>query len=213
MAFDPSGESPEPSARPPEPPEEPRQSKLRTHIGWWLGTVSAAVGILAFFLSQCEGKGPSFDAWRAQADAVCEKEGPSAGTHIWNASDAVDKLNAADTWTEELLSTTATEFTDAGVAMRRIVGSWRALDRPDGRGEDIDNLLQAGTATSDAYYDLADGIAAGAPTEKQGYKLSETAHSLAVQINDLGLRECQTWFGTPKDVPASPALAPPGSLQ
>jgi hypothetical protein len=131
---------------------------------------------------------------------------------LWNASDAVDKLNAADTWTEELLSTTATELTDAGVAMRRIVGSWRALDRPDNRGEDIDKLLQAGTATSDAYYDLADGIAAGAPKEAQGYKLSETAHNLAVQINDLGLRECQTWFGTPEDVPASPALAPPGSL-
>ncbi|MGW0477605.1 hypothetical protein, partial [Streptomyces coeruleorubidus] len=124
----------------------------------------------------------------------------------------MDKLNAADTWTEELLSTTATELTDAGVAMRRIVGNWRALDRPDKRGEDIDKLLQAGTATSDAYYDLADGIAAGAPTEAQGYKLSETAHNLAVQINDLGLRECQTWFGTPEDVPASPALAPPGSL-
>ncbi|MER6954463.1 hypothetical protein [Streptomyces sp. NPDC000618] len=208
MAFDHSGESPEPSARPPEPPEEPRQSKLRAHIGWWLGTVSAAVGILAFFLSQCEGKGPSFDAWKAQADAVCEKEGPSAGTHLVNAENAVDELTGADTWTEELLTTAATELTDAGVAMRRIVGSWRALDRPDGRGEDIDKLLQAGAATSNAYYESADGIAAGTPTEEQGTNLIETAHNLAVQINDLGLRECQYWFGKPEDVPVSPAPAP-----
>jgi len=125
-----------------------------------------------------------------------------------DAENAVTKLDAADTWTEELLNTTATELTDAGVAMRRLVGSWRALDRPDGRGEDIDKLLQAGAATSNAYYDLAGGIAEAAPTEEQGTKLIEAAHNLAVQINDLGLRECQYWFGTPEDVPVSPAPAP-----
>ncbi|MFD6170684.1 hypothetical protein [Streptomyces coeruleorubidus] len=210
MAFDASGESPEPSAR---PPEEPRGSKLRAHIGWWLGAVSAAVGILAFFLTRCEGQGPSFDAWKAQADAVCEKEGPNAGTHIWNASDAVDELNAADTWTEELLEKTSTELTDAGVAMRRIVGSWRALERPDGRGEDIDKLLQAGTAVSGAYYDSADGVYAGEPTEEQNANRVEAARNLAVQIGDLGLKECEYWFGKPEDISASPAEAPPGSLQ
>ncbi|WP_234329730.1 hypothetical protein, partial [Streptomyces viridochromogenes] len=159
-------------------------------------------------LTRCEGQGPSFDAWKAQADAVCEKEGPNAGTHILNASNAVDELNAAETWTEELLSTTATELTDAGVAMRRIVGSWRAVERPDGRGEDIDKLLRAGTATSDAYYDSADGVYAGDPTEEQNANRAEAAHNLAVQISDLGLEECQFWFGSPEDVPAP---APPGS--
>ncbi|WP_126899651.1 hypothetical protein [Streptomyces sp. WAC 01325] len=170
--------------------------------------MSAAVGILAFILTRCEGQGPSFDDWKAQADAVCEKEGPNAGTHFQNASIAVDELNASDTWTEEQLNTTATELTDAGVAMRRIVGSWRALERPDGRGEDIDKLLQAGTAASGAYYDVADGVFAGAPTEEQGTKLIETAHNLAVQISDLGLKECQYWFGSPEDI-SSPV--PPGS--
>ncbi|WP_234329826.1 hypothetical protein, partial [Streptomyces viridochromogenes] len=162
-------------------------------------------------LTRCEGQGPSFDAWKAQADAVCEKEGPNAGTHLQNASIAVDELNAADTWTQEQLNTTATELTDAGVALRRIVGNWRALERPDGRGEDIDKLLRAGTAASDAYYDTADGISAGAPTEEHGTKMLETGHNLAVKISDLGLTECQTWFGKPEDIPVSPAPAPPGS--
>ncbi|MEU0210455.1 hypothetical protein [Streptomyces canus] len=137
---------------------------------------------------------------------MCEKEGPNAGTHFQDASIAVDELNAADTWTEEQLTKTANELTDSGVAIQHIVGSWRALERPDGvggRGEDIDKLLQAGTAISDAYYNAADGVAAGAPTEEQGTKLVETAENLAVQIRDLGLEQCQYWYGKPEDIPAA----------
>ncbi|MFB7354210.1 hypothetical protein [Streptomyces gardneri] len=183
-----------------EPAAESRGSRLRTHIGWWVGICSAVIGILAFFLTRCESGAPSLGEWRAKADAICEQEFPGV----------LQKMRASDESFLSLIRKTNPEQTDRNAAsdaaqevsasMRHLVGSWRALEQPDEQRSEIDKLHSAGAAFSEAYASFSSAIYLD-EYKDEAYGDQETAaiNALSHQVDILKLEECKGQVGSPED--------------
>ncbi|WP_327182953.1 hypothetical protein [Streptomyces sp. NBC_01334] len=175
-----------------EPSAESRGSGLRTHIGWWVGVISATIGILAFFLTRCESGAPKLSEWRAKADAICEQEFPvverkmeAFGASYW---ELVRKYNPV-----QVDRTAASDDADeVSASMRHLVGSWRALEQPDEQRSEIDKLHAAGAAYSEAYRFYSSAI------YLDDYRNDETEDrvdaalaALDKQVVTLNLKECK----------------------
>ncbi|APE23484.1 hypothetical protein [Streptomyces venezuelae] len=165
-----------------------------------MGISSAAIGILAFFLTRCESDAPSLGEWRAKADAICEQEFPGV----------IQKMQASDAAFLELLrkpeptqvdrNTASEAAQEVSVSMRHLVGSWRALEQPDERRGEIDALHTAGADFSEAYASFSSAIYSDEYMDEVYGEQEEAAlTALTHQIEVLDLKECKVQVGGPED--------------
>ncbi|WP_395360341.1 hypothetical protein ACHGLA_10815 [Streptomyces sp. YH02] len=186
-----------------EPGTQSRGSRLRSHIGWWVGIASAALGILAFFLTQCKGEGPSFNEWRSKADSICEQEFPQIVQGMRYADGLYTALLEHPSPEQADRDAAGDAHEDVSVSIRHLVGSWRALDQPDERREQIDKLHAAGSSFSDAYGSYAAAIYDGDEIH-EGYLEQETSAIAALynQAKVLNLEQCKAQIGNPDEAAA-----------
>ncbi|MET9675702.1 hypothetical protein ABZY68_21790 [Streptomyces sp. NPDC006482] len=183
-----------------EPAAESRGSRLRTHIGWWVGICSAAIGILAFFLTRCESGAPSLGEWRAKADAICEQEFPGVLQKMRASDEAFLELIRKTNPVQADRNTASDASQEVSVSMRHLVGSWRALEQPDEQRSEIDELHAAGAAFSDAYASFSSAIYSDEyMDEAYGEQEQAALTALTHQIEVLDLKECKVQVGGPED--------------
>ncbi|MFF0557111.1 hypothetical protein [Streptomyces sp. NPDC004266] len=183
-----------------EPAAESRGSRLRAHIGWWVGICSAAIGILAFFLTQCQSKAPSLSEWRAKADAMCEQEFPGILQKMRASDAAFLELIRKPNPTQTDRNNTADTYQEVSVSIRHLVGSWRELEQPGEQRSEIDKLHAAGSAYSESYASFASAIYAD-EYQNEAYAEQQNAALTALdkQVQILNLKECKAQIGSPED--------------
>ncbi|MEU2513771.1 hypothetical protein [Streptomyces syringium] len=184
-------------------PSAERGGRLRSHIAWWLGTVSALIGIAAFFLTQCQSTAPSFDDWKTKANAVCEKEVPGIYHEMQGAADSLRALNERlesdpESVTQDDIDATAAEMREIDILTRNLVGSWRELEQPDERKKDLEKLYEAGVATSDASGALAQSIHDNDWKKVDGDATAgeKAQKDWSNQVKNLDLKQCNALFET-----------------
>ncbi|WP_143589877.1 hypothetical protein [Streptomyces africanus] len=181
-----------------EPSQGTRGSKLRSNIGWWLGALSAGVGILAFFLTRCESKAPSFSDWKGKVNAICEQEGPQITNKIEETRSALIALDKPNP-TQSELDSAAVKHRNVGAAFSHLVGSWRGLEQPDEHKGDIEQMYSAGQRVSDAYYNTAAALAANEHTIAYFQAHLDEGKKLAIEVRSLDLDQCEMLIGAPED--------------
>ncbi|MEU7075818.1 hypothetical protein AB0B30_37355 [Streptomyces narbonensis] len=182
-----------------EPSQETWGSRLRGHIGWWLGALSAGIGILAFLLTRCESKAPSFGDWKVKANAICEQEAPQITNKIHEATSALKVFNEKSDPTQPELDAMAGKQRNVAAAFSHLVGSWRGLDQPDGHKDDIEKMYSAGQDVSSTTYDMANAIEANEHDFSYWQAQLDSGKQLAVEMQALELDQCEAMIGAPED--------------
>ncbi|MFF5972246.1 hypothetical protein ACFY7C_12075 [Streptomyces sp. NPDC012769] len=182
-----------------EPPEETRGSRLRGHIGWWLGAVSAGVGILAFFLTRCESDAPSFSDWKVKVNAICEQQAPQITNKIFEATAATKVFNDNPNPGQPELDAIAAKQRIVAAAFSHLVGSWRALEQPDGRKGDIEKMYSAGQDVTSTTYSMAEAIEANEHDFSHYQAQADAGKQLATEVRALDLDQCEEMLGAPED--------------
>ncbi|MBD9725115.1 hypothetical protein PV755_15395 [Streptomyces caniscabiei] len=174
-------------------------SRLRSHIGWLLGTLSAAVGILAFLLSRCEFTGPSFSDWKVKVNSICEQEFSALTKELYEAESAVATLIEEPAPTEDQIEAAMIKAVNFRTAMDHLVGKWRGAEQPEGRGEEIDKLHRAGTRVGEEYENMAHSISEYDLSQENFDAQNLALKNLATQFKSLDLNQCQPLVGEPGD--------------
>ncbi|MXM64904.1 hypothetical protein GR925_15990 [Streptomyces sp. HUCO-GS316] len=183
-----------------EPATESRGSRLRTHIGWWIGVISAAIGILAFFLTRCDSGAPKLSEWRAKADAICEQEFPGVLQKMSASDDSFVELIRKPNPAQADRNAASDDAQEVSASMRHLVGSWRTLEQPDEQRSEIDKLHAAGAAFSEAYASYSSALYSNEyMNEAYGEQEQAALTALTKQIELLNLKECKVQVGSPED--------------
>ncbi|MFG2292553.1 hypothetical protein [Streptomyces sp. NPDC048603] len=165
---------------------ESKAEKLRKHLGWWIGIISAMVGILAFILAQCSNTGPTLTEWKTQANAACEQEMADVRSTFLKVRDATKNLESEDS-----RIAAGVAITQAGDAEERLVGKWRALEQPNDSHKEIESLLLAGTGLGDALAEMGKRTEEGNATPKHLEAAKEASNRFRSQIEKVGIEECK----------------------
>ncbi|MEU7063253.1 hypothetical protein [Streptomyces sp. NPDC046161] len=135
-----------------------RGSRLRSQIAWWLGISSAIIGILAFFLTQCANKSPSFNQWKAKAIAACNQEVPGIVEADWKSINTFRRLQPGNSVGSVEREEAASAKRQFDMAVQHLVGTWRALEQPDERQEEIKTMYEDAMALAITYGDSAEAV-------------------------------------------------------
>ncbi|MCW2759885.1 MAG: hypothetical protein JWR85_86 [Marmoricola sp.] len=197
-----------------------------------IGTLTALFGAYAGYRSLPQGV--SNDDWVRRTNAVCEQNASDLRHPLQDVSGTVQNVTvlianknlsaaAAD------LGTTSRGVQDSADAYRKLVGSMRALERPEDAAE-IDVLLKAGSGVAKGLDRIAGDLArvssnvatipSGGVQDKDSLEGAMASLATAVSdlyvmqrdtwsayqqaIIDLKLTECEGWNDTGKPVPVAP---------
>ncbi|WP_159047127.1 hypothetical protein [Streptomyces sp. XY332] len=177
--------------------ENPRNSEggkwdIRHHISWWVGILGALAGIagviLAIILSPDDR---TLAQWVSEADGICEQETPIVRPAMRRM---VETDSAAHEWItgpkEYLTVAKATEFAlrtakdseSAGMAVVKMNGRLREIERPQGNQAEIEKALDAGATVSRSLEEYSENAQRGIPRTPEFWGSSERAPLLMRKI-------------------------------
>ncbi|WP_327263166.1 hypothetical protein OG444_18070 [Streptomyces sp. NBC_01232] len=196
--------SPEPgsaesSPEPREPSREPLGSRLRSHIGWWLGVASALIGIVAFVLTRYESDAPAFGVWQDQVNSVCQQEIPSIGPKMEEATGSFVEMDEKSDPAQSERDAVSDKLEATGGAFLHLAGSWRALEKPDDHQDGVKNLIRAASDLGNSYGAVAYAVSRNEDTEQLITEQLGHHRLLAIEVQALKLEQCQELVGKPED--------------
>ncbi|MEV6729056.1 hypothetical protein [Streptomyces sp. NPDC051364] len=163
---------------------KPLGSRLKSHVGWWIGILSAIAGILAFVVTYVE-KDPSFTEWEAKAVSVCEKEVPGIVRQMRDTNDTLDPLYDGD-YTAAELRKAADNAQDTSDATSHYVGSLRELKPPDDRRDLVDDLITSASEMDHLYRVFAESMYDGEFNLDHSKASADAASRFTDQLNRVG---------------------------
>ncbi|MFD5879333.1 MULTISPECIES: hypothetical protein [Streptomyces] len=169
------------------PDREPLRSRLKSHVGWWMGIIAAIAGILAFAVTYAE-KNPSFAEWKAKAISVCEKEVPGIVRQMRETNDALSPLYDDD-YTKAELRRAADSAQDTSDATSHFAGGLRDLKLPDDNRDTVADLITSASEMARLYRVFAEGMYDGEFNLDNSTASADAATRFADQI-DTGLGTC-----------------------
>ncbi|MFE9462970.1 hypothetical protein ACFYNW_04730 [Streptomyces virginiae] len=173
-----------------ESPTRRAESQLRSHIGWWLGALSAITGILAFILTQCTSAAPTIDQWRVKAEAICEQEMPAINRMRAEALDGIAYGKLKPNANEAERKAAAWKFRDTQIAYMRLIGRWRELEMPGERRGDIEKIHEAGVAVAQAESVWEQAVEIGLPTADASWNSLDAETNFLRKMLELDLWGC-----------------------
>ncbi|URM90218.1 hypothetical protein LUW75_09695 [Streptomyces sp. MRC013] len=195
----PEPEPAEPSPESREPSRDSLGSKLRSHIGWWVGVASALIGIFAFFLNQFESDAPAFSEWQDQVNAICQQEIPSIGPEMEEATESFVKMDEKPNPAQSERDAVSDKLEATGSSFLHLAGSWRALERPDDHQEGINDLIRAVSDLGYSYGAVAYAVSRNEDTEQLITEQLGHHRLVALEVQALKLEQCQELVGKPED--------------
>ncbi|MFJ4779000.1 hypothetical protein [Streptomyces sp. NPDC088762] len=142
-------------------------SRLKEHVGWWLGTLGAIAGIIGLYFAFRPPPDPPIDMadWRVKASSACERQAGPVVTKWADARRAIAKLLEDDKAglpaDPQAIADAGGKFEDAGNAMRLYIGTLRDIEQPPAQAKQINEALDIGGEIGSAL-----GIAGRAITER-----------------------------------------------
>lgn len=195
----PEPEPAEPSPESREPSRDSLGSRLRSHIGWWVGIASALIGIFAFVLTRFESDAPAFSEWQDQVNAICQQEIPSVGGKVEEATGSFVEMNEKSDPAQSERDAVSDKLEVAGSAFLHLAGSWRAIERPDDHQNEIKNLIRAVSDLGYSYGAVAYAVSSNEDTEQLITEQLGHHRLLALEVQGLKLEQCQELVGKPED--------------
>ncbi|MFB7355969.1 hypothetical protein [Streptomyces gardneri] len=195
----PEPESAEPSPESREPSRDSLGSRMRSHIGWWLGVASALIGIIAFVLTRFESDAPSFSAWQDKVNSICQQEIPSIGGKVEAATGSFVEMDEKSDPAQSERDTVSDNLETAGSAFLHLSGSWGALEKPDDHQDGIKNLIRTASDLGHSYGAVAYAVSNNEDTEQLITNQLGNHRLLALEVQALQLEQCQELVGEPED--------------